>query len=80
MHLLFLTGNKQLATMEEFFFNCPYCYASVSILTEPLPGHYHYIEDCEVCCRPITLRYTVVLSPGGEVRILHFTATTDDEL
>ena len=44
---------------EEVFFQCPYCFQSVSILCEELYGDQQYIEDCEVCCQPIEIRYRV---------------------
>ena len=25
-----------------------------------------YVEDCEVCCRPLLIRYTVVVEDGRE--------------
>ena len=39
--------------------HCPYCGSSISILIELLSGSQDYIEDCEVCCRPIDIRYEV---------------------
>ncbi|MDG1571914.1 CPXCG motif-containing cysteine-rich protein [Robiginitalea sp. M366] len=39
--------------MIEHFFQCPYCWESISILVDPSAGDQHYVEDCEVCCNPI---------------------------
>jgi len=39
--------------MFEHFFQCPYCWEEVSVLLDPSITHQTYIEDCEVCCRPI---------------------------
>jgi len=39
--------------MYEHFFQCPYCWEEVSILLDPSISRQTYIEDCEVCCRPI---------------------------
>ncbi len=36
-------------------FRCPYCGERVSVLVDPSEAEQDYIEDCEVCCRPITL-------------------------
>ncbi len=33
------------------------------MLVEPTDRAQEYVEDCEVCCRPIRLR----VEPGGEV-------------
>lgn len=40
-------------SMEEVFFNCPYCGAEVSVLCDTSIPRQEYIEDCEVCCRPL---------------------------
>ena len=44
---------------EEVFFICPYCAQRISVLLESLYGQQSYIEDCEVCCQPIQLFYSV---------------------
>lgn len=33
---------------------CPYCGESISVSVEVLDESQEYIEDCQVCCRPIT--------------------------
>lgn len=41
----------------EIDFDCPFCGAPISVLLDPsLPGQ-QYVEDCEVCCRPLEIRY-----------------------
>ena len=49
----------------EQFFTCPYCGQTISMLLEELYGEQDYIEDCEVCCNPIRIRYRV--SEDGEI-------------
>lgn len=49
---------------EEYFFICPYCGGEISMLLDPSVRRQSYIEDCEVCCRPIEIRYTVA---DGEI-------------
>ncbi len=39
--------------MFEHFFQCPYCWEEISVLLDPSVSRQTYIEDCEVCCRPI---------------------------
>ncbi|MCG9971944.1 CPXCG motif-containing cysteine-rich protein [Christiangramia crocea] len=39
--------------MYEHFFQCPYCWEEISVLLDPSISSQTYIEDCEVCCRPI---------------------------
>lgn len=36
--------------------NCPYCDAAISLLLDASIEQQTYIEDCEVCCQPITVR------------------------
>lgn len=66
--------------MEEYFYHCPYCDAPISTLIEPVQGWYDYEEDCEVCCRPIRLRFRVVYTTTGDVRVRSFSASTIDDL
>jgi hypothetical protein len=37
---------------------CPYCGESIDIAIDCSVGHQQYIEDCSVCCRPITITAT----------------------
>ena len=41
--------------MEEFFFQCPYCWEEISMLIDMSVSRQIYIEDCEICCNPIQL-------------------------
>jgi len=45
--------------MIEHFFTCPYCFEQISILVDPSQASQHYIEDCEVCCNPISFQIEV---------------------
>ena len=48
----------------EYFFTCPYCWQEISVVLELSVARQKYVEDCEVCCKPIELVYTV---EDGEV-------------
>ena len=39
--------------------NCPYCGEPIEVLWDPSIPHQNYIEDCQVCCRPIIFDVTV---------------------
>jgi hypothetical protein len=39
--------------------DCPYCGESIEILLDASISSQQYIEDCQVCCRPITLSVEV---------------------
>jgi hypothetical protein len=50
--------------IEEVCYACPHCGEPVSALVDTSEALQDYIEDCEVCCRPIRLKVAV---EGGEV-------------
>lgn len=39
--------------------DCPYCGEAVEILVDASIPHQQYIEDCQVCCRPISLSVAI---------------------
>ena len=39
--------------MFEHFFQCPYCWETISVLIDSSVAEQQYVEDCEVCCNPI---------------------------
>lgn len=41
----------------EHVFTCPYCWEEITMVLEPRFEEQAYIEDCEVCCRPIEVRF-----------------------
>jgi transcription elongation factor Elf1 len=43
----------------EHFFTCPSCGAGISMVLDFSVHHHTYVEDCEVCCHPLEIRYTV---------------------
>lgn len=43
----------------EHWFNCPYCGEEISMILELSVRRQVYVEDCEVCCNPIEIKYTV---------------------
>ncbi|MBP9093259.1 CPXCG motif-containing cysteine-rich protein [bacterium] len=45
--------------LEEHFFTCPYCWEEISMLLDLTGGGQTYVEDCEVCCHPISIYYDV---------------------
>lgn len=42
----------------EHFFICPYCWQEISFVLDLSIDAQSYIEDCEVCCRPIKATYS----------------------
>jgi hypothetical protein len=45
--------------MEEYFFQCPYCWEQISMLIDMSQPSQNYIEDCEICCNPIQVSVVV---------------------
>ncbi|WP_407556204.1 CPXCG motif-containing cysteine-rich protein [Winogradskyella sp. 4-2091] len=45
--------------MDEYFFQCPYCWEQISMLIDRSQSRQKYIEDCEVCCNPIQLSIVI---------------------
>lgn len=35
--------------------NCPYCGERIKVLIDPDDLEQQYIEDCQVCCKPISI-------------------------
>jgi len=44
----------------EHFFRCPYCWQKISMILDSYEEYCEYIEDCEVCCRPIEIKFSLV--------------------
>lgn len=45
---------------EEHAFTCPYCWQPITMLLDlSLDARQTYVEDCEVCCRPIEVTFEV---------------------
>jgi hypothetical protein len=42
----------------EHFFGCPYCGEQISMVLDLSVKRQSYIEDCEVCCKPIQISYS----------------------
>jgi hypothetical protein len=43
----------------EHHFICPYCGEEISMVLDLSAGRQTYIEDCEVCCKPIEISFSV---------------------
>ncbi|MCO5184167.1 MAG: CPXCG motif-containing cysteine-rich protein [Anaerolineae bacterium] len=58
---------------EEYFFDCPYCGVSVSMLLDLSVAKQAYVEDCEVCCNPVNVSFRVI-----DDEVVDFRAEVDD--
>lgn len=48
--------------------DCPYCGESIDVLIDGSIRSQRYIEDCQVCCRPIMLSVRVDEEGAVQVR------------
>lgn len=71
-----LRGTGEAFMVEsDYEFDCPYCGEQLWVRLDRTSGtRQDFIQDCEVCCRPIRIRASV--SDGD---IVDFSAVTDDE-
>lgn len=49
--------------------SCPFCGESMTILVDTSAGGQSYIEDCQVCCRPMNIEFTCVDGEIDELRV-----------
>ena len=50
--------------LTEYDVDCPFCAERITLLIDASEGSQNYIEDCQVCCRPIDV---TVEADGGEL-------------
>jgi hypothetical protein len=46
-------------SLTEQIVNCPYCGESIEVLIDHQEAGQQYIEDCQVCCRPIVFNIEI---------------------
>ena len=46
---------------------CPHCWESIEVQVDLSAGDQSYIEDCSVCCKPISITLTVADDELGEL-------------
>jgi hypothetical protein len=56
-----------MAMLQEIPISCPYCGEVITILVDESVDEQQYIEDCQVCCRPMDIR--VHISANGSLRV-----------
>ena len=53
--------------LQENIISCPYCGEMITILVDGSVDEQQYVEDCQVCCRPIDIQVSV--SANGSCQI-----------
>jgi hypothetical protein len=46
---------------------CPYCWERFILLVDASVESQEYVEDCEICCRPID--FSIDIDASGEARV-----------
>ena len=54
-----------MSLLEECAADCPYCGEPITLLIDTSCEEQSYVEDCEVCCRPIVVN--VFVDEDGQV-------------
>ena len=62
----------------EQVFLCPHCWQQISIVINLLEPGQEIVEDCQVCCNPIQIAYTLAEDEEGEMEVTSFVAETAD--
>ena len=47
--------------------NCPYCGEQIELMIDASAGSQRYVEDCQVCCRPIEISLNIL--SGGDFQL-----------
>lgn len=55
-------------------YTCPHCWESSVIQLDLSGGSQTFVQDCEVCCNPISFSY---FTRGGELVSFHYESTQD---
>jgi hypothetical protein len=60
--------------LHEVDISCPYCGETISIVVDGSIEEQQYIEDCQVCCRPIVIVLSV-----SQTGVLHVEARHEND-
>lgn len=52
-----------MSALQPIEIDCPYCGETIELLIDSSVGDQEYVEDCQVCCRPINI--VVSIDPDG---------------
>ena len=66
-----MRGNLNIKTQMDFLkavsIQCPYCGETIDVMVDCSIPHQEYIEDCEVCCKPMAI--SVNVGEGDSARV-----------
>ena len=53
--------------MEAHVIQCPYCGEQIELLVDYSIKRQEYVEDCQVCCKPMTLSIVINDERGAQI-------------
>jgi len=56
-----------LNQLTDKFIGCPYCGETINVLIDSSDMEQQYIEDCQVCCKPIN--FLISESINGDITV-----------
>jgi len=59
----------QLDLLKVVSIRCPYCWEPIEVAVDCSVSRQEYIEDCEVCCRPMVISVNVAESDSAQVEV-----------
>ena len=57
-----------MRVVTEEHLHCPFCGEPISVLVDHSAGDQEYVEDCQVCCRPLVLEISLGSDGAAKVR------------
>ena len=60
-----------LREISEQAIDCPHCGERITVLVDTSVAEQQYIEDCQVCCRPIAVRAEVHADGAARLWVAH---------
>ena len=57
-----------MRSLSEEPIHCPYCEEPISVVVDHSIGEQEYVEDCQVCCRPLVL--SIAIDADGEASVI----------
>ena len=55
--------------LEAATIQCPYCWEIIETTVDCSVNSQEYVEDCEVCCKPIVMKIEILPTGIPEVRV-----------
>ena len=49
-----------MSALDSVLIQCPYCWETLDVSVDPSVPEQEYVEDCQVCCRPMIVAVSVV--------------------